>query len=157
MRATMIIPITCLVLFVAMPLSAAKGDKAKYVGGTLTSMAENTDFEFDTSGEAVAVALWKKHKSNPAGKLEIPYKGIESIEYGQKAGRRVGLAIAVSPLALFSKKRKHYVTVTYMDQTGKKQGIVMELDKGDVRRVLTTLETRSGKIIEYESEEAKKT
>ena len=37
---------------------------------------EDTDFEFDTTGETVGVLAWKKHKSNPAGSLELPYKRI---------------------------------------------------------------------------------
>lgn len=145
-----------LILLVAVTLSAAKGDKAKYLGGTLTSIAENTDFEFDTNGESVALLLWKKHKNNPAGKLEVPYKTIESIEYGQKAGRRVGVAIAISPLALFSKKRKHYLTIGYQDADSKPQGIVIEIPKGTAKKMITILEVRSGKKVEYESEEAKK-
>ena len=90
------------------------------------------------------------------GEVLIPYGKITSIEYGQKAGRRVGVALAVSPIALFSKKRKHYVTLAYTDDAGKNQGAVFEVAKGTVRNVVTVLETRSGKQVEYESEEAKK-
>jgi hypothetical protein len=86
----------------------------------------------------------------------IPYKTIQSLEYGQKAGRRVGVALAVSPLFLFSKKRKHFLSIAYLDEQGQKQGAVFELAKGTVRSALSTFETRSGKQIEYESEDAKK-
>jgi hypothetical protein len=62
----------------------------------------------------------------------------------------------VSPLALFSKKRKHYLTIGFTDADGKQQGAVFELGKDTVRSTLVTLEARSGKQVEYESDEAKK-
>jgi hypothetical protein len=78
------------------------------------------------------------------------------LEYGQKAGRRVGVAIMVSPLALFSKKRKHFLTINFNDKDGKPQAVVFELGKDIVRTALTIIETRSGKQIEYQDEEARK-
>ena len=39
----------------------------------------------------------------------------------------------VSPLALFSKKRKHYLTSGFSDADGKQQGAVFELAKDTVR------------------------
>jgi hypothetical protein len=35
----------------------------------------------------------------------------------------------VSPLALFSKKRNHYLTITYKDSSEKEQAAVFELGK----------------------------
>ncbi|MGH9429395.1 MAG: hypothetical protein ACRD2L_24180 [Terriglobia bacterium] len=129
---------------------AVRGDEAMYVGGTLATIPEKTEGRLDTSQEKVAKFAWKK------GEVTIPYDKITSLEYGQKAGRRIGVAVAVSPLFLFSKKRKHYVTIGFTDEQGKPQGAVLELAKGKVRSALSTLETRSGKQVEYESEEAKK-
>ena len=85
------------------------------------------------------------------------------LEYGQKAGRRVGAAVATSVLlgpiglvSLFSKKRKHYLTIGYTDDAGKDQVAVLELGKDIVRTTLAIVETRSGKQIEYQDEEARK-
>src|SRR5262249_43811736 len=93
----------------------------------------------------------------------IPYDRMIDIEYGQKAGRRVGAAVAtallLSPIGLFllfSKKRKHYVTIGYKDSEEKEQVAIFELDKNIARTTLSILETRSGKKIEYQDEEAKK-
>jgi hypothetical protein len=88
--------------------------------------------------------------------VTIPYAAITDLEYGQKAGRRVGVAIMVSPLALFSKKRKHYLTLGYKDANGKDQAAVFELGKDIVRTTLKIIETRSGKEIQYQDEEARK-
>jgi hypothetical protein len=90
------------------------------------------------------------------GSFEIPYQGITSVEYGQKAGRRVGVAIAISPWILLSKKRKHFLTLGYKDASEKQQGVVLELPKGTPRAVIAIIEARSGVKCEYESEEAKK-
>lgn len=138
-----------LVLLSTELIAAVRGDKAMYVGGTLT-VAEKTKGRLDLTDEKTARFSWKD------GEIIIPYKKILSLEYGQKAGRRIGVAIAVTPLALFSKKRKHYLTIGFNDEQGKQQGAVFELAKGTVRSTLATLENRSGKLIEYESEEAKK-
>jgi hypothetical protein len=128
---------------------AVDSDGASYVGGT-AGVTEKTEGKFQTTGANEARFVYK------GGEIAIPYKSISSIEYGQKAGRRVGVAIMVSPVALLSKKRKHYLTVGYLDEKGAKQGVVFELGKDVVRSTLVTLETRSGKKVEYESEEAKK-
>jgi hypothetical protein len=130
--------------------SAVRGDEAMYVGGTLTAIPEKTEGRLDTSQEKAAKFVWKK------GEVIIPYDKITSLEYGQKAGRRIGVAVAVNPLFLFSKKRRHYVTIGFTDEQGKQQGAVLEIAKGKVRGALSTLEARSGKQVEYESEEAKK-
>lgn len=127
----------------------ADGGKAQYVGGTLT-IPEKTEGTFDLSRDAAAVFRYKR------GETALPYQGIQTIEYGQKAGRRVGAAVVVSPLFLLSKKRKHYVTVGFTDHAGAKQGAVFVVAKNAVYRLVTTLSTKSGKDIEYESEEAKK-
>jgi hypothetical protein len=62
----------------------------------------------------------------------------------------------VSPLALFSKKRNHFLTISYKDAAGKDQSGVFELGKDIVRTTLTILQTRTGKEIEYQDEEARK-
>jgi hypothetical protein len=129
---------------------ALDGDKAQYVGGTM-AVPEKADGKLTTQDASFARFTFGKGQS-----AAIPYNGITSLEYGQKAGRRVAAAVMVSPLALFSKKRKHYLTVGYKDEAGKDQGAVFELGKDTVRATLVAFEARSGKKIEYESEEAKK-
>jgi hypothetical protein len=59
-------------------------------------------------------------------------------------------------LALFSKKRKHFLTIGYKDENDKQQAVVLELGKDVVRTTLATLEARSGRKIEYQDDEARK-
>ena len=142
-----------LVLFLVAELTAYAGvgsDKTLYVGGTITSIKANSEGKSSTADEKFFVFEYKKEK------LNIPYSKINGLEYGQKAGRRVAMAILISPIALFSKKRKHYLTVNFMDDSDKQQAVVFELGKDVVRVTLASLEARSGQKIEYQDEEARK-
>src|SRR5207237_6848181 len=92
----------------------------------------------------------------------IPYGLVIVLEYGQKAGRRVGTAVATTVLlgpiglvALLSKKRKHFLTVGFKDDAGKDQVAVIELGKDIVRTTLPIVETRSNKKVEYQDQEAR--
>jgi len=59
-------------------------------------------------------------------------------------------------LTLFSKKRKHFLTIGFKDDSGTDQVAVLELGKDIVRTTLPVVETRSGKQVEYQDEEARK-
>jgi hypothetical protein len=144
-----LITIALLVSF-ATPLLAVGSKKAEYVGGTITTVPERTEGDLDTKNET------RLTFSSKEGGIEIPYSAITNLEYGQKAGRRVAVAVLVSPLALFSKKRKHFLTIGYKDAQGKEQAAVFELGKDISRTTLTIVSTRSGKQIEYQDEEARK-
>jgi hypothetical protein len=121
-----------------------------YVGGTIKSVPEATKGTLDTDNDQVLVF------ASPSGSFEIPYDRITSLEYGQKAGRRVGVALVITVWILFSKKRKHFLTIGFKDAQGTPQGVVLEIPKGTAKTMITILEVRSGQKVEYESEEAKK-
>jgi hypothetical protein len=131
------------------------GDKAMYRGGSV-SVKQGTEAKLDMAGSALRFL----DKKTP---FEIPYERVQTIEYGQKAGRRIGAAVAtavlVSPLGLFmlmSKKRNHMVSVTWLNAEGKTEAVVLECGKDIIRPVIKTLEARSGKVVEFETEDAKK-
>ena len=130
---------------------AVDGNKAAYIGGTVRTVKEKAEGVLDTSHPDMLTFNAKKD-----GQFAVPYTAITSLEYGQKAGRRVAVAVMVSPLALFSKKRNHYLTVGYKDAQGADQAAVLELGKDIVRTALKVIEVRSGKAIEYQDEDARK-
>lgn len=129
---------------------AVRGKKVMYVGGTIAGIPEATQGLLDTTDAKVL------RFTSPKGNFDIPYDGVTSIEYGQKAGRRLGVAIVITVWALFSKKRRHFLTVGFKDAEDKPQGVVLELPKGTPKSIITVLEARSGLKCEYESEEARK-
>lgn len=158
----------CLIMSLLLPTMAMAGlgsNKAAYQGGT------TKDQDFPGAKKAVEGYLNTgdqndlrfEYSMNRQRKVySIPYKQFIDIEYGQKAGRRVGAAIATAVLLtpvglfmLFSKKRKHFVTIGYNDADGKEQVAVFELGKDIVRTTLPILEARSGKKVIYQDEEKK--
>ena len=124
--------------------------KTQYIGGTISQLKDGVEGVSSTKDENDFIFEYK------GGRFALPYKNVTGIEYGQKAGRRVAVAILVTPLALFSKKRKHYLTLEYLDSAGKQQAGVFELGKDVIRVTLTSLEARTGKQIEYQDESARK-
>jgi hypothetical protein len=138
-------------ILVPAPVGAAvRGKEVMYVGGTIKSIPEATEGLLDTEDPQTVVF------TSPKGEFRIPYDRITSIEYGQKAGRRLGVALVITVWALFSKKRKHFVTIGFTDENNAPQGVVIEIPKGYTKTTLTILEVRSGRKVEYESEEARK-
>lgn len=143
----------CFFLGVLSPLAlraAVRGDEVMYVGGTFTEIPDRTEGRLDLDSTSEASFHSKE------GSFRFAYAKITSLEYGQKAGRRVAVALLVSPLFLFSKKRKHFLTIGFSGPEGQTHGVVLEVGKKQVRNVIGILESRSGKKVEYESEEARK-
>ena len=148
---TAILTVICLALLV-LPLSAVDSRGALYVGGTIPDLKEKSEGRFTQSEEAITFTPNKKG----AKPIDIPYGSVAELEYGQKAGRRVAVGVLISPFALFSKKRNHYLTISYKDANGKDQAGVFELGKDVVRTTLKILETRTGKPIQFQDDEAKR-
>jgi hypothetical protein len=143
---------TLLISIVVTPSAFAVGkDKAMYVGGT-ANVAPKSEGVLATSDDAKLMFIAEKG----GGMVEIPWKNIDEAEYGQKVGRRIKTAIFLSPVALLSKGRKHYLTISYKDKHDEMQSAVFELGKDLVRTTLTVVETRSGRKITYQDEEAAK-
>ncbi|HYD16574.1 MAG TPA: hypothetical protein VEB03_01075 [Candidatus Nanoarchaeia archaeon] len=139
-----------LAMFVPFAFAGLGSRKAEYVGGTVTSIKEGTEGDPSSKDDKVYTFTY------PGGKLTIPYDRVDSLEYGQKAGRRVGVAIMVSPIALFSKKRKHFLTISWKDDNDKQQAAVFEIGKEIIRTELAALEARTGRKVEYQDDEARK-
>ena len=131
-------------------LGGTPSHKAVYRGGTVATLQQNTEGAVTTTNEQYLTFAYKK------GQLSVPYDHVNFIEYGQKAGRRLGLALVVSPVLLLSKKRRHYLTVNFIDEQGRQQAMVLELGKRIVRSTLASLEARTGKKIEYQDDEARR-
>ena len=162
-----LLAVICMTLvFNSIAFAGVGTNKAAFQGGTekeqfFPNSKKPVEGTLNTSDEKLLKFTYKLGREEKV--YAIPYDRIIDLEYGQKAGRRVGAAIAtailLSPLGLFllfSKKRKHFVTIGYKDDADKEQVAVFELGKGIVRTTLPILEARSGKKIEYQDENARK-
>jgi hypothetical protein len=139
----------CLLLM--LPMTAAEpGVKIQVVGGTIVDAAAKPGGRLDFTGNETLVVKASKNA------ILIPYTRINTLEYGQNVSRRYAEAVLISPVLLLSKSRKHFVTVGFQDTDGKQQALVFRVDKGDIRSVLAALEARTGRRVEYQDQEARK-
>ena len=146
------------VMFCETTLAGLGSNKAQYVGGTTTALSQGVEGSMST--DDATVLKFTSSKQN----WQTPYEKITALSYGQHAGRRVGATVALGVTTLgigalpvlFSKKRRHYLTIEYKDDQGKDQAAIFEIGKDAIRTTLKSLEVRSDKKIEYEDEEARK-
>jgi len=111
-------------------LAKVNSERAAYFGGSVAMFAgakDPVEGKLDTVNEEMLILRADK-KPYVGQELRIPYKRIQDLEYGQKAGRRVGAAVGYTVLlgplgllTLFSKKRNHYLTVAWKDDADKEQ------------------------------------
>lgn len=134
----------------AMSLWASPAARVHYVGGTLTQLpaqaagtlhiGDEDSFTFQASGATI----------------RVPYRDVDMLEYGQRVTRRYLEAIVISPLFILAKRRAYFLTVGYTDSNGKQQAMVFQVSGKEIRPVLVGLEARSGRKVEYQDDEARK-
>ena len=154
-----------LIMATSHALPAIDKHSAAYAGGTiarLNARGGSIAGRIDTSDpdHLVFIADERPLADMP---LRVEYDAIHHLEFGQNARRRVGPAIGATALlgpiglvAFRSKHRTHYLTITYRDDLGANQVLVLELGRGIVRDTLALVEERSSLAIEYQDEEARK-
>ncbi len=126
------------------------GLKTQFIGGTLPGVHARSAARLDlTQNESLLFSTGKTA-------LSIPYRKIDTLEYGQTVSRRVALAVMISPILLLSKSRAHYVTIGYQDADGQRQALVLRVEKSDIRSVMAGLEARSGLRFTFLDDEARK-
>jgi hypothetical protein len=141
-------------------------EAAEYVGGTVTIIPQQAEGELATADENILSFTWQKGGPSGGGEWRIPYKWVTYLGYGQHAGRRVGVSAALAPAVvmtsgifipvMWSKKRRHYITLTFKDDQDKAQTVIFMVGKKSIRTLPKILEVRTGVKLQYEDEEAKK-
>ncbi len=130
--------------------AGSAGSRVQYVGGTVAGIKTRTEARID----CVAPETLAFH--GKSGTIEIPYRDINTIEYGMRVSRRYMEAILISPIFLVAKRRTHFLTIGYSDSQGQQQAMVLEVGKEEIRSLLVSLEARTGRRVEYQDEEARK-
>lgn len=156
--------VVAVVSLVAQPaLAGIPKEKAQYSGGTVAAIPVGAIGPLVTTDAQNLIFRWDGSGKNPAGSWSIPYAEIISLSYGQHAGRRVGAAVAWGATTLgimalpilFSKKRRHYLTIEYKGAQGRVQAAIFQVGKEAICPTLTVLEVRSGQKVQYENDEAR--
>lgn len=131
-------------------LAGDSGGRVHYVGGTVSVLSSKTGGIMSTSGEDVFLFQTRDVT------VQIPYQRINVLEYGQRVGRHYAEAILLSPMFLLSKTRKHYLTIGFTDAKGKQQAMIFEVGKGNIRSLLVSLEAKTGRRLEYQDDDARR-
>jgi hypothetical protein len=141
-----------LVLLAFSPLLRAGdvGSPAHYVGGTMAEVRNNSNVRIDLLRDD-AIRLIASGNS-----FLIPYKDVNTLEYGMRVSRRYVEAVLISPLFLVAKKKTHFLTIGYTDREGMQQAMVLQVSKEEIRPLLVSLEARTGRRVEFQDEEARK-
>ena len=137
-------------LALALTLSATPATHVRYVGGTLSQLPAKTSGVLSVGDEECF--------SFQAGSavIKVPYRDVNMLEYGQRVSRRYLEAVFISPVFLLAKRRAYFLTVGYTDSEGKQQAMIFQVGGKEIRPVLVSLEARSGRKVEYQDEEARK-
>ena len=118
--------------------------KTKYVvqddGGKDREIKANLIFTSDS--------IIVKARKKPSEFAEIPYGSVESVVYERSTHARIKTAILISPLALLSKGKKHWLTITYYNDDGSQSFVLLKLDKKEYRRILATAEVKTDRNVE---------
>jgi len=143
-------------------LAGVKKDQAKFIGGS-ESLPPTEAMGFVNTEDAFRLQFqYKAGKNSKVGKytdgtFSLPYATVGKMIYGQEKHMRVGQTIALSALAgvgglllLLSKSHVHFLTIDYKDASGVDQTVSFEVGKQAIRPLLTSLELRTGKKVEYE-------
>ena len=157
MRRALCVVVVCCLASATSLTAAVEGKTAMYVGGTVASIPEKQQGTLDTSGASAFVFTWDK------GKWNVPFANINKMVYREKVGRHVGAAVAttvavgVSGLfVLMAKKKKHYLSLEWKDESGQPQVTVFELSKDAFESVIADLEEKTGLQLQVEVPEAPK-
>ena len=137
-------------LSLALTLSASPGAHVHYVGGTLSQLPAKTSGTLHVGDSDVFTFYTGR------GTVIVPYREVNMLEYGQRVSRRYLEAILISPVFLLAKKRAYFLTVGYRDNDGKQQAMIFQVSGREIRPLLVSLEARSGKRVEYQDDEARK-
>jgi hypothetical protein len=142
--------VSALVLLCTVLHARGLGGRAEYVGGTITEIPAGCEGTVDAVDAEFFVFYSKK------ASWRVPYEKINLVEYGEKVDRRYIVAVLISPLFLLAKKRQHFLTVDYTDEDGHEQAMIFKINKDDIRATLVVLEARTGRKVEFQDDDARK-
>jgi hypothetical protein len=131
-------------------LAGDTGSRVLYVGGTVPGVSNKSAARIDIHGDD---ALKLRVKGNS---FSVAYKDVTTLEYGMRMSRRYVEAALISPMFLLGKKKTHFLTIGYTDDAGNQQAMVLEVGKDDIRVLLVSLEARTGKVVEFQDEDARR-
>lgn len=150
MKRSIALYVALLFTLTVVALASVANDKAAYQGGTEGDIPAGTQGYCTTGNEREFIFSFQN------GQLVIPYEQVNDLEYGQDVARRLTFSTAANPFRLFTKKKKHFLTIGWKDEHAQQHAAVFELGRSVVRPTIVTLEARTGKKVDYQDDAARK-
>ena len=138
----------------AMAANAVKFDHAEYLPPKAEGQKQKKDdhpvkgsISFDRDKKTVDFLDEKG-----ASVVTISDDKIKSMLYEKTSKPRYAEAILISPLFLFAKSKKHFLTIQYSDGDGQGKFAMIHMDKGNARDIVAAAEAETGKKVERSEE-----
>jgi hypothetical protein len=149
--STILVILVCIVLGGQMYASTQFG-KVEYLPPKVEGQKHSSDpikghIIFDKDKKAIEF-------QNDKGEMvvTIPYDKIKSMLYEKTSHPRYAEAILLSPFFLFTKTKKHFLTIQYADDKGEGKFAMLHMDKSNARDIVNTAEADTGKKVEASEE-----
>ena len=119
-------------------------DKAIYIKPVPGSKGEGVPgvLRFDSTKKEVQFVV----PSGPPA-FSVKYEAIKGLLYENTAKPRYAASLVVAPL-VFTKSKKHYLTIDYIDDAAKRQYAIFHLDKSNFQEALARAKSETGKKVE---------
>ena len=90
------------------------------------------------------------HEDDPAKGTfaEISKASISKVVYEKSSHPRWKTVVFLTPWALFSKGKKHWLTIQYSKPDNTEDFVLLKLDKKNYQMIIATMEAKTGKEIE---------
>lgn len=143
--------------------AGVRAQQTKVAGGTTESPPTGAVGFLDAKDQERLNFSYKAGKNSETegfigGTFSVPYASMSRITFGDVKHLRIGQTIALSVVAgvgglllLLSKSHSHYLTVYYNDKKNQSQMISFEVGKEAIRPLIDSIETRTGKKVEFEA------
>ena len=145
----MSIKLICLLSAITIPCVAQVSFDKVEIRSTFASASEGNTGHLSIDAKQI---VFSKKKNGQQPYFSIPTTAVKDLFYSRVSGRRIGAAILVSPLLLFSKGRKHYMTLSFNDGQSLVGAVEFKLDKGNYRPILRSVESSTGLVMKYDQE-----
>ena len=139
------------ILALASSLAAETFDNVEWMKAAAAGSKKGDSVHGNLSFDAAKKALSFTDKKGNA-QFSVPYDNVKSLLYERTAKPRYAAGLLIAWPLLFTKSKKHYLTIQYTDADGKGQFALLHLDKGNVQQILAIAEAQTGKKVERSEE-----
>ena len=149
----------CLLLLLqTVALAQANGFRVRYLAGSVETRTDRDDWR----NNLVILSDEIRVELRDGQRISVDPKAVTSISYGREATRHVArwvaLGILVHPFAalgVLNENVKHFVSIEYNTDEGKKEGLLIQTHKNNYRNVLALLRGATGKEVATEKKNKK--